>query len=80
MGDRVHAPQDGAVAGGGRSRHVEVFCDPYWLPGLLVRWVRSPEGWKGLCAWVAQDEDVLRVDLLPADRFRPLSGGQDRGR
>lgn len=71
LGERVNG-HHGAEGGATRSRHVEVFCDPYWQPGLLVRWIRSPEGWKGLCAWVSPDEDVLRVDLLPSDRFRPL--------
>lgn len=71
LGERVHR-QGVEASGSPAGRHVEVFCDPHWLPGLLVHWVRSPEGWKGLCAWVSPDEDALRVDLLPSNRFRPL--------
>ena len=69
LGDRV-GPQAPAPDCS-QARHIEVFCDPFWQPELLVRWARTPEGWRGLCALVAPDDDQLRVGLLPADRFRP---------
>ncbi len=65
LGGRRDHPHDTA------GRHVEVKVDESWQPGVLARWEQAGVGWLGLVAWVTADGH-LEVDLLPADRLRPI--------
>jgi len=55
------------------GRHVEVECGTLWVPGVLARWVRTPAGWAGLCAWVDPESGELAAGLVPAERLRDAS-------
>jgi len=41
-------------------------------PGVLLDWVREPQGWIARVAYVADEEGTLVVAWLGADRLTPV--------
>ncbi|GAA3653476.1 hypothetical protein GCM10022237_11640 [Nocardioides ginsengisoli] len=46
---------------------------PRMLPGFLLAWRQTPDGWEALVTWAASGPDMIMTDWVPAERLAPVA-------